>query len=348
MDRLIHPFSTTTFRLAVEKQDRMRMYRLFQLFRYLSVGYVLMLASVSAHADPALWSLVWNSHEKAKTLSYTGLLVTESGKHSQTSKLLHQSTAGGEFEVLEKLDGQPAKWIRHNDQIQCVIPDRKMIFTERRHTANSFPRVLADANSPSGVEKLYAISEMPGRRVAGRAVRVLKLAPKDDLRYEYRLYVDRDSQLLMRSELYSAQGELLENIGFKEVSFEPVLVENPALTKPGPGWRTSNTEVRTVAPSELQYELPDLAFGFKKSETVCRVKSKEDQVHQTVYSDGLSTLSVFVQKIHPNHSMPQTHLSHGAVMSKSETQGGHLVTVLGEVPEKTLRLFLKSVRWKNQ
>jgi sigma-E factor negative regulatory protein RseB len=261
---------------------------------------------------------------------------------------LHQATAGGEFEVLERLDGQPAKWIRHNDQIQCVIPDRKMILTERRHTSIAFPRVLAGADGSNSLEKLYTISEMPGRRVAGRAVRVLKLTPKDDLRYEYRLYVDRENKLLMRSELYSPQGEVLENVGFKEISFEPALIENPSLAKAGPGWRTSSTEVRTLTPSELTYDLPDIAFGFKKADTVCRVKSKDDQIHQTVYSDGLSTLSVFVQKIQASHSMPQVPMSHGAVMSKSETQGQHLVTVLGEVPEKTLGLFLKSVRWKSQ
>ncbi|HEX4857017.1 MAG TPA: MucB/RseB C-terminal domain-containing protein, partial [Limnobacter sp.] len=62
----------------------------------------------------------------------------------------------------------------------------------------------------------------------------------------------------------------------------------------------------------------------------------------------LSTLSVFVQKIQPNQTLPQLPMSHGAVMSKSETQAGHQVTVLGEVPEKTLRLFLKSIRWKSQ
>ena len=262
--------------------------------------------------------------------------------------MLHQATAGSEFEVLERLDGQPAKWIRHNDQIQCVIPDRKMILTERRHTSIAFPRVLAGADGSNSLEKLYTISEMPGRQVAGRAVRVLKLTPKDDLRYEYRLYVDRENKLLMRSELYSPQGEVLENVGFKEISFEPALIENPSLVKAGPGWRTSSTEVRTLTSDELSYDLPDLAFGFKKADTVCRVKSKDDQIHQTVYSDGLSTLSVFIQKVQANHSMPQVPMSHGAVMSKSETQGQHLVTVLGEVPEKTLGLFLKSVRWKSQ
>ncbi|MCR2746913.1 MucB/RseB C-terminal domain-containing protein [Limnobacter parvus] len=326
----------------------MKMYRPLNLAKHAMAGLVLAASAFSVQADSGLWSLVWASHDQAKVLNYSGLLITESGKHSQTSKLQHQSTSGGEFEVLERLDGQPAKWIRHNDQIQCVIPDRKMILTERRHTSIAFPRVLAGEDGGNGLEKLYNISEMPGQRVAGRAVRVLKLTPKDDMRYEYRLYIDRENNLLMRSELHSPKGEVLENIGFKEITFEPTVIENPALVKAGPGWRTSSTEVRKMSPEELTYDLPDLAFGFKKADTVCRVKSKDELIHQTVYSDGLSTLSVFIQKHNAGQSMPQVPMSHGAVMSKSETQGQHLVTVLGEVPEKTLGLFLKSVRWKSQ
>lgn len=326
----------------------MMLYRPLRAIRQFVTGAFLAGVAFGVQADQGLWNLVWASHEQAKSLSYSGLLITESGRYSQTSRLLHQSTGGGEFEVLERLDGQPAKWIRHNDQIQCVIPDRKMIVTDRRHTSVSFPRVLADGNGSSMLERFYSINELPGQRVAGRTVRVLKLSPKDDMRYEYRLYLDRESKLLLRSELYSAQGEVLENVGFKEISFEPALIENPSLVKAGPGWRTSSTEVHALDSDELPYSLPDLAFGFKKADTVCRVKSKDEQIHQTVYSDGLSTLSVFIQKHQANHSMPQVPMQHGAVMSKSETQGGHMVTVLGEVPEKTLGLFLKSVRWKSQ
>lgn len=326
----------------------MKMYFPTQAIKQFFLGLMLLAGTASAQADPALWKLVWSSHDQAKSLSYSGLLVTESGKYSQTSKLLHQATEKGEFEVLERLDGQPAKWIRHNDEIQCVIPDRKLILTERRHTTVAFPRVFASSDNGNSLGRLYHIAELPGKRVAGRSVRVLKLSPKDDLRYEYRLYLDRESKLLMRSEVYSPKGEVLENVGFKEISFEPTLLENPALLKAGPGWISSSTEVRVLEQEELSYDLPDLAFGFRKADTVCRIKGKEEQIHQTVYSDGLSTLSVFIQKHQAGQSMPQVPMSHGAVMSMSATQGKHMVTVLGEVPEKTLELFLKSVRWKSQ
>ncbi|HEX4878697.1 MAG TPA: MucB/RseB C-terminal domain-containing protein [Limnobacter sp.] len=326
----------------------MKMSESVQAVRQFLFACAMLVFATAAQAKESLWDLVWASHEQAKSLNYSGLLVTESGTHSQSSRLLHQSTSAGEFEVLERLDGQPSKWIRHNDQIQCIIPDRKLILSERRQTSVVFPRVLANQDGGMMPEKFYTIEELPGKRVAGRATRVLRLKPKDDLRHEYRFYLDRENKLLMRSELYSPSGEVLEQVGFKEIAFNASPLPTPELVQAGPGWRVSSTEIRTLTPSDLSYDLPDIAFGFKKTSTLCRVKGGDNQIHQTVYSDGLSTLSVFVQKTRDGQTMPQVPLSHGAVMSRSQVQGQHLVTVLGEVPDKTLDLFLQSVRWKSQ
>ncbi|MFN7507219.1 MAG: hypothetical protein ACK5Q1_16850, partial [Limnobacter sp.] len=80
----------------------MKMYRPFNFAKHVITGVLFVSVAFSARADESLWSLVWASHDQAKSLSYSGLLITESGKHSQTSKLLHQATAGDEFEVLER------------------------------------------------------------------------------------------------------------------------------------------------------------------------------------------------------------------------------------------------------
>lgn len=317
-------------------------------FKTVAAGAALALACNLASAQGTLWDLLASSYNQARSLSYSGLLMTQSGEFSQASKLFHQTGPSGEFEILERLDGQPARWIRHNEEIQCILPDRKLILSERRHTSLAFPRLLSGGDGTTMPEKLYSIRELPSKRVAGRAVRVIQLSPKDDLRYEYRLYLDRQKNLLMRSELYSPKGEVLEHIGFTEIAFDVEAPVKAELLQAGPGWRTSNTEVKTLKDSELPYSLPDILAGFKKADTFCRIKSKENQVHQTVFSDGLSTLSMFIQKVGDGHSMPQAPMSHGAVMSRSEVQGQHMVTVLGEVPEKTLNLFLKSVRWKSQ
>ncbi|HEY1058736.1 MAG TPA: MucB/RseB C-terminal domain-containing protein [Limnobacter sp.] len=314
---------------------------------------VLLLVGLHAQSSRAdnsreLWSLLDNSHEQAKALSYSGLLLTQSGDYTQASKLLHQSGQGGEFEVLERLDGPSAKWIRHNEDIQCVLPEKKLILSEKRQTSVAFPRLLSNPDGTSMLVKLYDIREMSAKRVAGRSVRVIQLTPKDDLRYGYRFYLDRLRNLLLRSELFSHKGEVLEHVGFTEISFDAEAAVKPEMPQAGPGWKVAATEIRVMREGELPYNLPDIFVGFKRSDTLCRIKGKESQIHQTLYTDGLSSVSVFIQKANDGHSMPQAPISHGAVMSRSEVQGQYLVTVLGEVPEKTLGLFLKSVRWKSQ
>ena len=317
-------------------------------FNKFIVTFALGLFCSITFANEALWRLVWSTHDQARSLSYSGLLVRQSGPHVQSSRLLHFATDNGEFETLERLEGQPAKWIRHNDQIQCVLPDRKLILTEQRKTSNTFPRVFTAPDGSVMLDELYSIQEMPSERIADRLTRTLKLVPKDELRYEYRLYIDKKSNLLLRSELYSPKGVLLEQVGFKEILFNPDVSTKPNLFDWAPGWKISNTEVSYLKDEELPYTLPVKVSGFIKTDTFCRIKEKNTQVYQTVYSDGLSTVSVFINRQQSDFSMPKVPMSQGAVMSKSQVQGKYLVTVLGEVPEKTLEAFLSSVQWKSQ
>lgn len=295
-----------------------------------------------------LWALISQTHEKARLLNYSGYLSTKSGEHNQNSRLEHFATPEGEFEVIEKLDGQPSRWIRHNDQIQCVIPDRKLILSEKRQINSSFPRVFANSDGSASLAQYYGIEELAARRVAGRQARVLRLVPKDNLRYEYRLFIDREHSLLLRSESYSKQGELLERVGFSEIVFTSDISKKPSLIEAGPGWKEASTKILPIEDRKLPYALPQTLQGFSKMNAFCRMKDNNQEVHQAVFSDGLATLSVFIQKAQPGQTLPSVPMSHGAVMSKSEIQGSHLVTVLGEVPVVTLDTFLKSVKWKSQ
>lgn len=301
-----------------------------------------------AESSGGLWELITSSHDKAGSLSYSGSLVTKSGEFSQTSRLEHFSTPEGEFELLEKLDGQPSKWIRHNEQIQCIIPERKLILSEKRQINSSFPRVFTHGDTSMRLARYYTVEELPPSRVAGRAVRVLKLMPKDQMRFEYRLFIDREQYLLLKSESYTRKGELLERVAFSDISYTSDASKKPSLIEAGPGWKQASTKIVPVDEDKLPYALPQNLQGFSKMNAFCRVKDNNAEVHQAVFSDGLATLSVFIQKVQAGQTMPSAPLSHGAVTSKSEIQGTHLVTVLGEVPVGTLDLFLKSVKWKSQ
>ena len=60
---------------------------------------------------------------------------------------------------------------------------------------------------------------------------------------------------------------------------------------------------------------------------------------QWVFSDGLASVSLFVEPLDPARSGSEVELVTGATHSHSRRLGEHWVTVVGEVPLATLRLF---------
>ncbi len=299
-------------------------------------------------ARDSLWSVVFATHDRAKALSYEGIFITRAGDFSQSSRLFHYSTPSGEFESVENLEGTPVRWIRHNNQLQCVLTEQKLLISSQRQTEGAFPGVFSSTEGTVAIDHIYSVQELPPSRVAGHATQVLKLEPKDQWRYEYRLYIDREQKLLLRSELYSAQGRLLEQVGFSEISFQPDPAQLPHFQRMQTGWRETNTGVTALDESLLPYSLPSQVIGFRKTNSFYRAHAHRTGVHQTIYSDGFSTVSVFIQKAKEEIRLPTAPVAHGAVLSRSEWSGPYLITVLGEVPQVTLDRFLKAVEWKTK
>lgn len=298
--------------------------------------------------DDVLWKTLASSREQAENLSYSGVLVSHVGPRSQTSRFLHQKAPNGEFELLEHLDGESARWVRLNQDIQSVLPEKKQIFSEKRSASLMPLPHFSSEKATAHLKEVYSIRAMPDKRVAGYEAAVVQLQPKDKYRYEYKFYIDKQRNFLLRSEILSHKGDVLEQVGFSEISFDVSPLPKTDLLTAEPGWQVTKTESRVLQDDELPYTLPNTLAGFKRLSGFCRSKNKDRQLYQFVFSDGLSTVSVFVKKREEANNNSKSALGYGAMMSKSELQGGYLVTVLGEVPENTLNLFLKSMQWKSQ
>lgn len=296
----------------------------------------------------ALWDALEQAHMQAKTTSYKGMLTTKTGSDLLNTRLKHFYHEGNEYESIELLDGQPTHWVRKNDKIQCVLPERKMIIDDRRHMAVSFPRLITPSERELTLSTIYDIAELPPVRVASRAARVLALSPKDDYRYSYQLFLDRDKGLLLKSQLIDGQGNVLEQVGFTEIQFDVDLGQRPEMLTAGPGWRTSRVNTHVVGVDHMNFSLPDEHLGFAKVQSLCKSKSLNEEVHQTVFTDGLSTVSIFVQETREGLALPDAPLIHGAVMSITKLDNGHLVTAIGEVPQKTLESFLSALSWPSR
>jgi sigma-E factor negative regulatory protein RseB len=64
---------------------------------------------------------------------------------------------------------------------------------------------------------------------------------------------------------------------------------------------------------------------------------------QSVFSDGLTHVSLFVESFKPEHHRNETQAQQGATATLTQRRGEHWVTVVGDVPPATLKLFAEAL-----
>jgi negative regulator of sigma E activity len=81
------------------------------------------------------------------------------------------------------------------------------------------------------------------------------------------------------------------------------------------------------------------------------VKEGDDQLDETkhyVISDGLSSLSVFVSPLNEDAPMGAVKINSGALNVISQQKGNSIITVVGEVPEGTLRNIVDNLNMRKK
>ncbi len=72
-------------------------------------------------------ALLGRIQDAASKLDYSGIFTYQQGETIQSSHVVRVVDGSGERERIEVLDGQPREYLRHNDDIQCLVPEHKTI-----------------------------------------------------------------------------------------------------------------------------------------------------------------------------------------------------------------------------
>ena len=307
-------------------------------------------ADTSVRQQASLW--LNKIQEAARRENYEGVFVFQHGNSVQSSRIAHYAVRGdGEFESLETLDGQPRKLLRHDDELYTFVPQRRLCVVERRFNKDSFPALISE----SGAQALsvYEPKMLGGDRVAGLDAQVIELDPKDAYRFAYKLWADTKTGLLLRVQTLDASGQVLAQVAFTQVRVG-VPAEKATIAA---GMRNTSgcTLVRPpVSTVDLESQgwriAPDIP-GFHKIRELRRLMAARDPnappipVDQAVFSDGLSTISVFVEPAEGN-SRKEGAGSTGATHVLVTRYRDFWITVLGEVPQATLQRFVSAIEYK--
>lgn len=281
----------------------------------------------------------------AHRTNYSGTFIYQSGNYVETSRLTHLVEGGNEHERLESLDGERSEVIRRNGQVWCYQGESK-VMVARRDGARIFPALLPEQFLL--LQENYKIRHGEEDRVAGYAARSMIFIPRDKMRFSHRMWVHNDSGLLLKAVVQDENGHVVEQYTFTQLNVGGELdrkwIAGPVSEVKG-GDKAEAAGASRVLPNESGWVVYALPTGFKKVKEVARhLHGNKSPVTHLAYSDGMAGISVFIEKLEKNSGARKGLQSKGLIQVYTKILGDNLLTVMGEVPSRTVMQVADSVR----
>jgi sigma-E factor negative regulatory protein RseB len=301
-------------------------------------------AGAAARDDPRDW--LARADEALSNRNYEGVFVHEHAGESETLRVIHRVDGEGVSERLLSMDGSGREFIRKGGQLICYLPDQHLVLVEKTPDAalllSGLPRI--DASSAGQ----YGITELARTRVSGRDARVIAIAPTDQLRYGYRLWIDEGSAMPLKTQLRDSHGGVLEQIIFTSLNMLahiPRAELEPAVDAHGYRWIRRESEPVDSSALTVSWEANTLPAGFHMTASA-RQMLPSGPVEHLVFSDGLASVSVFVEMGRAGGGSA-AHDDDAATLGTSSAYStvaeGYRVTAVGEVPPETVRVIARAI-----
>jgi sigma-E factor negative regulatory protein RseB len=329
-----------------------------------ALGAVLLsgVAGVVVAASPAEW--LANMERALSSRNYTGVFVHEQRGQTETLQIVHRASSGRSDERIRSLDGSGREFIRRGGELTCYLPDQRLVVVEPARDGNLLLGELRRLDVAASGQ--YELRELAPTRVSGRDVRVLDVEPRDSYRYGYRLWIDAQSAMPLKSQLRAPRGEVLEQMVFTELRLPKQIADaDLAPATDASGFRWARQPVSSVAAvnavsddAQGVWQSAALPPGFRMTLRAQQtLPGSNGPVTQWVFSDGLASVSVFVEQgaavNAPNGADAGVAATSAAAAGDitqlgsssawSTTVQGYRVTAIGEVPPDTLRAIASSM-----
>lgn len=198
--------------------------------------------------------------------------------------------------------------------------------------------------SPAGIaqhiDRFYRLTMGRDERIANRSAVRLDIEPLDGMRFGQRLWLDSETSLPLKRELIDDRGRVVE-------TFQLTELQSPRLHE---GGVILDRYREPPPPSWFPAWLPD-GFVDQPLDDESERQGREWSVIHRIYSDGLSTLSLFVEPIEEGRErlIPGLHrlgISLAVVRHVVADNRPYQVIVMGELPPRVLVQVAESLAWR--
>ncbi len=314
-------------------------------------GIAVLLVSFCAFADDA-WKMLEKTAFAARELNYSGQFIYQNGNQTRVVEITHMNRDGHEMTRNMVLDDESREVYSQGNDIVILQQKNQKVMIEKRRGQNLFPAMLP--TDLQLIKSSYTARLGTTDIVAGRAAQIVELVPNDAFRYSYKIWADTEFGLLLKMTLLNNKNETLEQIYFNQLSM---------LNSQDPNWFQPKIDVNknyvmeenapvTHVPAtqaEESWSIAALPSGYRKIDQVQRmVPGKPAPVNQIIFSDGIASVSLFIEPIGKGMRPKMGHMLVGSTNICANVIDGYQVMVVGEVPAETVQQIAKAVTFKKQ
>jgi sigma-E factor negative regulatory protein RseB len=317
--------------------------------RFAWITLALAAAATAIAQEPREWLERMNQALIAR--NYDGVFAHWQDGRVEMLRIIHRNLNGQITERLASLDGSGREFIRSGNELSCYLPDKRTVLVSHSTgPASLLTSIPALDNKTAG---FYDLQDLKRTRVNRRDTRVIAVNPRDEFRYGYRLWIDEKTAMPLKTQLCDAHGRVIEQVVFANLELAnriPDSAFRPDVATDGFQWvRNDPTPVMSAGLPNLSalWSALRLPPGFRMTVRSSQfLPGAPDPVAHLVFTDGLASVSVFVESrsAAPSDQQAVAGVANvGSASAFTTVIDGHKVTAVGEVPPNTVRFIATSV-----
>lgn len=320
------------------------------LIKPLLAGSLLLGSGLVLAVDETARGWLEQMSHAVQSANYRGTFVYQHNDHIEAMSIVHAGQSDNEWEKLSSLTGPKREVIRNNQMVTCILGDRQAVVLNKSRPRQPFPAGFPD--DLSNIEKHYRFHLLDTDRVAGIECRLVAIQPRDQFRYGRRLCISLDNKILLRSEVTDKSGKVIEQMMFTRIEFPDTISEQelrPDYQQGSYSWVREpelSFQGKAINTENGKWQFTRVPEGFMQtSHNWHDLSAADSAVEHWVFSDGLASVSVYIEKARPKDESYTGISRRGALNAFGTMQKGHYITVVGEVPVVTLESIGKSVQY---
>lgn len=320
-------------------------------------GLLLSTFSLSSLAMDDVWLLLQKTAYAARELNYEGVFVYQNGKQTRSVQITHMNRDGQEMTRNLVLDtsvqaDKPREVFSQGNNIVIFHAKNEAnnsttMVIEKLRGQNLFPAMLP--TDLQTIKSSYSAKLGTIEMIAGRTAQVIELIPNDAFRYSYKIWADTEFGLLLKMTLSDNKKQTLEQIEFNQLSMLNTQDTNWFQPKIDLSKSYVTDNAATLNHVDTNWIVAELPTGYIKVDHVLlNLPGKTTPVDQMIFSDGIASVSLFIEPITKGMRPKMGHMLIGSTNICANVIDGYQVTVVGEVPEATVMQIAKAVTFKKQ